>query len=126
MMNGPLILELIEKIELLKKINKYFEYVDNKYFCKLILVENDKLIGFISIFPYDCNEEIYLTPLYATMFVKKEYRGKGYSKMLNQAILTEARKREIENLFLKTELDNYYEKFGATFVKKIKTGEKIT
>lgn len=126
MMNGPLILELIEKIELLKKINKYFEYVDNKYFCKLILVENDKLIGFISIFPYDCNEEIYLTPLYATMFVKKEYRGKGYSKMLNQAILTEARKREIENLFLKTELENYYEKFGATFVKKIKTGEKIT
>jgi len=108
-----------------KKINKYFENIDNKYFCKLILLENDKLIGFISIFPYDCDEEPELTPWYATMFVKKEYRGKGYSKILNLAILKEAKNRGIKELYLKTELNNYYEKFGAKFVKQLKNDEKI-
>jgi len=108
-----------------KKINKYFENIDNKYFCKLILLENDKLIGFISIFPYDCYEEPELTPWYATMYVKKEYRGKGYSKILNLAILKEAKNRGIKELYLKTELNNYYEKFGAKFVKQLKNDEKI-
>jgi len=108
-----------------KKINKYFEYIDDNHFCKLILINNDKLVGFISIFPSDCEENPYLTPWYATMFIKKEYRGKGYSKILNEAILKEARKRNIAKLYLKTELNNYYEKFGATFVKKLNAGEKI-
>ena len=50
----------------------------NKFFCKLILVENNELVGFISIFPEDCEEEKELTPWYATMYVKKEYRNHGY------------------------------------------------
>lgn len=108
-----------------KKINKYFEYVDNKYFCKLVLLDNDNLVGFISIFPHDCEEEPNITPWYATMFVKKEYRGKGYSKLLNKAILEEARNRNIKEIYLKTELKNYYEKFGAEFVKELSDKEKI-
>lgn len=108
-----------------KKINKYFEYMDNNYFCKLILIDNGKLVGFISIFPHDCDDEPDFTPWYATMFVKKEYRGKGYSKILNNAVLEEAKNRGIKELFLKTELNNYYEKFGAKFVKKLNNGEKI-
>ena len=38
------------------------------------------VVGFISLFKYDGDERIDLTPWYATMYVKKEYRGKGYSK----------------------------------------------
>jgi len=108
-----------------KKIDEYFESIDDDYFCKLILVNDDKLIGFISIFPNDCYEELDLYPWYATMFVKKKYRGKGYSKLLNEAILKEAKRRGIKSLYLKTELDNYYEKFGAKFIKKTNSGEKI-
>ena len=108
-----------------RKMKKYFELIDNIYFCKLILLDKDKLIGFISIFPYDCDEEPDITPWYATMFVKKEYRGKGYSKILNDAILNEAKARNIKELYLKTELNNYYEKFGAKFVKTISNNEKI-
>ena len=96
----------------------------NKSFCKLILVDNHELIGFISIFPEDCEEEKELTPWYATMYVKKEYRGQGYSKILNDAILKEARKRGYKEIYLKTTLNDYYEKFGAIFVKKI-SEEKI-
>ena len=87
-----------------KKICKMF---DNKSFCKLILIDDDRLLGFISIFPSDCDEEPTLTPWYATMYVKKEYRNKGYSKILNDAILKEAGKRGFKTIYLKTNLENY-------------------
>ena len=97
----------------------------NKAFCKLILVENNELVGFISIFPEECEEEKELTPWYATMYVRKEYRNHGYSRILNNAILKEAKDRGFLTLYLKTNLKNYYEKFGAVFIKKLKSGESL-
>ena len=96
-----------------------------KDFCKLILIDKDNLIGFISIFPNDCEEEKGLTPWYATMYVKKEYRNQGYSRILNEAILNEAKNRGFTTLYLKTDLENYYEKFGAIFIKKLKSNESL-
>ena len=108
-----------------RKKEKIINLFDNKSFCKLILVDNDSLIGFISIFPYDSDEEKDLTPWYATMYVKEEYRGKGYSKILNDAILEEARNRLFPVIYLKTDLVNYYDKFGAVFIKKLNSGELL-
>ena len=143
------IYNILQKMELLKEVAtlEYEEWADNPEedkearierkiekikiklkgndFCKLILVDNDKLIGFISIFPEDCDECPELSPWYATMYVKKEYRGHGYSKILNDAVLKEARERGFKEIYLKTTLNNYYEKFGATFVKRISDEEKI-
>ena len=51
------------------------------------------------------------------MYVKKEYRKKGYSRILNDAILKEAKNRGFTTIYLKTDLKNYYEKFGAIFIK---------
>lgn len=140
---------LLNKIEFLKEVAtlEYEEWADNKEedrenriakkiekikinlqhndFCKLILLSDNTLIGFISIFPNDGDECMNLTPWYATKYVKKEYRGKGYSKILNEAILEESRKRNYKEIFLKTELTNYYEKFGAKFIKKLSHGEKL-
>ncbi len=112
-----------ERIEIKKE--KICNAFNNKFFCKLILIDNDDLIGFISIFPNDCEEEMELTPWYATMYVKEKYRNNGYSRILNDAILKEARNRKITKLYLKTNLQNYYEKFGAIFVKKLKSGEHL-
>ena len=98
---------------------------DKINYCKLILVEENNLIGFISIFPEDGEEEKELTPWYATMFVKKEYRGMGYSKILNTAILEEAQKRGFDKIYLKSNLVNYYEKFGAKYIKDLQNGEKL-
>jgi len=140
---------LLNKIEFLEEVAtlEYEEWADNKEedkdkrisnkiekiksnlkdndFCKLILLKDNKLIGFISIFPNDCEERKDLFPWYATMYVKEEYRGNGYSKILNDAILQEAKKRNIKRLYLKTELNNYYEKFGAKYMEKLKDGEKL-
>lgn len=108
-----------------KKIDKIIDNFNNPLYCKLILLDDDTLIGFISIFPTDGNERTDLSPWYATMFVKNEYRGNGYSKLLNNAILEEARKRGFKRLYLKTDLVNYYEKFGAKFMEYLKNGEKL-
>ena len=92
-----------------KKINKIRQLFNDEYYCKLILLDDNTLIGFISIFLNDGNERKDLSPWYATMYVKEEYRGKGYSKILNDAILKEAKRRNIKKIYLKTTLKNYYE-----------------
>ena len=119
----------LSKDEFESKINKKIQKIKNsfydKYNCKLILVNDKELIGFISIFPTDGNERKDLSPWYATMYVKEQYRGHGYSKILNDAILSEAKKRKIKILYLKTELKNYYEKFGAQYMEKLNEKEKI-
>ena len=107
------------------KIMKIKSNFDRINYCKLILLDDDVLVGFISIFPQDGEERKDLSPWYATMYVKENYRGKGYSKILNNAILSEARKRNINKLYLKTKLENYYEKFGAKFLEILPTGEKL-
>ncbi len=108
-----------------RKKEKICNALNNKSFCKLILIDNNELIGFVSIFPKDCEEEKELTPWYATMYVKEEYRNNGYSRILNNAILKEAQSRGFTTVYLKTNLENYYEKFGAIFIKKLKSGEYL-
>lgn len=108
-----------------KKIEKIKSNLDKKSYCKLILLDDDKLVGFISMFPYDGEERKELTPWYATMYVKKEYRKNGYSKILNDAILKEAKNRGFSKIYLKSELKNYYEKFGAKYIDTLNNGEKL-
>lgn len=115
--------ELENKINI--KIQKVRNNLNNPYFCKLILLDNEELIGFISLFENDCDEKKELKPWYATMYVKKEYRGKGYSKLLNNAILKEAKESDFNKVYIKTDLINYYEKFGAHYLENLNNGEKL-
>lgn len=89
------------------------------------LIDGDVLKGFISLYKYDGDERMDLTPWYATMYVKKEYRGCGYSKILNDALLEEARLLGYSKIYLKSDLKNYYEKFGAKYIEKLKNGENL-
>ncbi len=113
------------KFKVQTKIKKIKSGFNIPNYCKLILLDNQNLVGFISIFPTDGDERKDLSPWYATMYVKKEYRGNGYSRILNNAILAEARKRNIARLYLKTDLTNYYEKFGAIYLDTLQSGEKL-
>ena len=47
---------------IVNKINRIKKLMLEKNFCKLILIDNNELIGFISIFPNDCEEEKDLSP----------------------------------------------------------------
>lgn len=106
-----------------EKVKRILE--EDKVISILGLLDNDKLIGFISLFKYDGDEMKNLTPWYATMYVKKEYRNKGYSKILNDAILNEAKKKGYNRIYLKSNLVNYYEKFDAKYIKTLSNKEKL-
>lgn len=112
-------------------LSNYIEYKKSKILkgdnviSILGLIDNDTLIGFISLFKQDGEERKDLTPWYATMYVKKEYRGKGYSKILNDAIIKEARLLGYNKLYIKSDLINYYEKFGAKYICKLKNLENL-
>lgn len=106
-----------------EKANKFLNYESTVY-DTLILVDKE-LIGFISLCKTDGEEYQNLTPWYATMYVKEEYRGKGYSKVLNEAILNYANEKGFKKIYLKTDLNDYYEKFGAVYIASLKNGEKL-
>lgn len=109
--------------EIQEKINLILS--GDKVISVLGIVENEILVGFISLFKYDGDERRELFPWYATMYVKEEYRGKGYSKVLNEMIINEAIKLGYKRIYLKTDLNNYYEKFGAVYMEDLECGEKL-
>ena len=113
-------IELDKYVE--EKINKILS--NDKVISIFGLIDNDIMLGFISLFKYDGDERRDLSPWYATMYVKEEYRGLGYSKILNKAILDEALRLGYNRVYLKTDLVNYYEKFGAKYYGKLNNGEK--
>ena len=88
-----------------KKVQSVLSENNDKLISAIGLVDNE-LIGFISLFKCDGEERTDLTPWYATMYVKKEYRGLGYSKILNDAILKETKKLGYNKVYLKSDLIN--------------------
>lgn len=135
--NDKFLTEYIELCGLEWENDKYIDGLDyitrkkekirngDKVISVLGLVDNDILVGFISLFKYDGDYKRNLEPWYATMYVKEEYRGKGYSRILNDAILKEVLNLGYNRVYLKTELDDYYEKFGAKYIEKLNEKEKL-
>lgn len=99
--------------------------ISDKVISILGLIDNDILLGFVSLFKYDGDERCDLSPWYATMYVKEKYRGLGYSKILNDSLIDEATKLGYDKVYLKTDLVNYYEKFGAVYLEDLDCGEKL-
>ena len=114
-----------------KELTEYIDYklrklkIENNIILILGLVDHNKLVGFISLLKKDGDCEVNLTPWYATMYVKKEYRGRGYSRILNDALLEKSKRLGYTKVYLKSNLINYYEKFGAIYIKKLENGESV-
>ena len=111
--------------ELDEYANNKLHSTSDKLICALGLIDNDILLGFISLFKYDGDERMNLTPWYATMFVKEEYRNRHLSKILNEAILKKAKSLGYNKIYLKSDLVNYYEKFGAKYIETLNNSEKL-
>lgn len=112
----------VEKI-LKEKIQNTLNRLEN--FPTLILLEDKNLVGFVSLFEKDCEDRIDLSPWYATLYIKSKYRGKGISKILTDEIIRETKKRKYEKLYLKTDLNNFYEKYNFKYLEATSNGEKI-
>jgi N-acetylglutamate synthase and related acetyltransferases len=112
----------IEK-KLSEGISKALKRLEN--YPTLILLDNDILVGFVSLFEKDCEERENLSPWYATLYVKEQYRGNNITKKLSEAIIEKAKKMGFEKIYLKTELENFYDKYGFKYLENISKDEKI-
>ena len=104
----------------IKRLNE-----SNNIILAIGLIENNILVGFISLFKNDYTQKPELTPWYATMYVKNKYRNKGYSKLLNNELIKQAHSLGYKKIYLKSKLSNYYEKFGANYISELENGEKL-
>jgi len=113
------------RIKVDRKVKEILSNKNDKLISALGLINKNCMIGFISLLKTDGNERVDLTPWYGTMYVKEKFRNNGYSKILNNEILKEAKKTGYNKVYLKTALTNYYEKFGAKCLGKLNNEESL-
>jgi len=77
-----------------------------------VAVEEGEIIGTYAILRNDINSRQDLCPWLACLYVAKEHRGKGIGARLLEHGLRVAAEKGFENLYLTTDLDNYYERYG--------------
>ncbi|GIP08214.1 N-acetyltransferase [Paenibacillus macerans] len=77
-----------------------------------IAVQNDLIIGTYALLRNDLISRQDIFPWLACLYVKPEFRGQNMGAKLLQHALQEARSLGHDNLYLCTDLEGYYEKFG--------------
>lgn len=77
-----------------------------------VAVEDGEIIGTYAILRNDINSRQDLCPWLACLYVAEEHRGKGIGARLLEHGLSVAAEKGYENLYLTTDLENYYERYG--------------
>ncbi|BCB02667.1 GNAT family N-acetyltransferase [Bacillus sp. KH172YL63] len=77
-----------------------------------IALKDDVIIGTYALLRNDLNSRQDLYPWLGCLYVEKSQRGSGVGPMLMDHGLQEARKKGYHQLYLSTDLDGFYEKYG--------------
>ena len=80
-----------------------------------VALHGEEPIGTVSIWMNDlgCRQDLY--PWMASLFVIEEMRNKGIGTLLQNHAVEEAKRLEFKDLYLITDHNGYYEKFGWIF-----------
>lgn len=98
--------------------------INNTYPITIILLKDNKLIGFYQIVEHD-NDNTSYTPWIANVYVLEEYRGLGYGRILIESIPDFMKELNIKTIYLHTRHINLYEKFGFEKYQELVLGDKI-
>lgn len=77
-----------------------------------VALENEAIIGTYALLRNDLNSRQDLCPWLACLYVKEEFRGREIGSKLLQHSLIETANKGYDKLYLSTDLDGYYEKYG--------------
>ena len=79
----------------------------------IILLEDNELVGSVSLIETDLETLPPYTPWLASLFVHPDFRGRGLGKLLVQRVVQEAAKLGVDRLYLFTpEHQAFYQKLG--------------
>lgn len=98
--------------------------INNTYPITIILLKDNKLIGFYQIVEHD-NDNTSYTPWIANVYVLEEYRGLGYGRVLIESIPDFMKELNIKTIYLHTRHINLYEKFGFEKYQELVLGDNI-
>lgn len=79
--------------------------INNTYPITIILLKNNELIGFYQIVKHD-NDHTNYTPWIANVYIKEEYRGLGYGRILIESIPEFIKQLNIKTIYLHTRHTN--------------------
>lgn len=91
-----------------------------------IAIENESIIGTYALLRNDLISRQDIFPWLACLYVSPEQRGRKIGALLLKHALQETRKKGHDKLYLCTNLDGYYEKYGWSHLSKayIFTGDE--
>ena len=82
----------------------------------LLLNTEDEIIGCAGLIANDFISRQDLYPWLCALYIEKEDRGKGYSKLLIEKVKKDAKNAGFPSLYLCTDLKGYYEKYGFSYI----------
>ena len=92
----------------------------------VLMLNNQELIGFISLFESDGDYHKELSPWIATFYIKEKYRNQGLSTKLFKGILDKSFELGYDELFFRSYIDNYYDRyFNAQIIDELTNGQKL-
>ncbi|MCA1065869.1 GNAT family N-acetyltransferase [Rossellomorea sp. AcN35-11] len=80
-----------------------------------IALHDEEIIGTYALLRNDLNSRQDLYPWFACLYVDPDHRGKGLGANLLEHGLERAYEKGYQSLYLATDLEGYYEKYGWAF-----------
>jgi len=80
-----------------------------------ILKEDNKIVGCAGLIDHDFINRTDLSPWLCSLYIESDYRGGTLGSILIEKVKEDAKKEHFKKIYLCTELDGYYEKYGFNY-----------
>ena len=84
----------------------------------LIAIEDGEIAGYCTVSKTDCIPDVPYTPYISFMFVGEQFRGNRISQKLIIKAMAYAKELGFEKIYLISDHDNLYEKYGFSVIDK--------
>lgn len=81
-----------------------------------VAIDGKRIIGGLGVIENDFHDRPDLTPNVCAVFVEPEYRGRGIAGALLDFVCADMKKRGIGILYLLTDHDSFYERYGWEYL----------
>lgn len=81
-----------------------------------LLMDGDEMIGCAGLITNDFISRMDLYPWLCALFIDESYRGHSYSQLLIDYAKHDAKSLGFSNIYLCSDLVNFYEKYGFTYM----------
>ena len=81
-----------------------------------LCLDGEKIVGGLGVIENDFHDRKDLTPNVCAVYTNEEYRCKGIAGKLLDMVVEECRLKGISPLYLLTDHENFYERYGWEFL----------